>query len=51
VRVGLMIPYYIDLKVKGLSFADFNRPDECCGFGGTAGSDRDDSCSGYRQVR
>jgi L-lactate dehydrogenase complex protein LldE len=22
-------------KVKGLSIADFDRPDECCGFGGT----------------
>ena len=22
-------------KVKGISFADFDRPDECCGFGGT----------------
>ena len=22
-------------KVKGISIADFDRPDECCGFGGT----------------
>ena len=38
-------------KVKGISIVDYERPDECCGFGGTFAGHRGGRVSGRSEQR